>query len=601
MRWNNLLFLILVLLLSQSAYSQIAADCANAIPICNDTPVNGGTSGFGIDDFNGASSSGCLEPTITGAIESNSAWYRFRTGASGQLGFNIGFEASEDWDFALYRASDCGSLGDPVRCNFFDNRDMETFMGVGEDPTGNSDTFLYEDWLDVSPGEDYYLLINNFSNTNSGFSIQFSGQIFETNPFDALDCSIINNLLGPPQAACEGEIVLLDATTYDVVSYTWYEDTGSGYQVIPGETGATLNVTTSALYRVEVIRTTQNNLISDVQVYFSPSPVAQPLSDAISCSGTNSFDLNTKNAELLGMQNPDDHVITYHEDPADAQLGVNAVSSPYSALPGSVTFYARLTSRENPSCFDATQSFDLTVVQTPELDIETEVYICESTNGVTIGDPVGNPQFDYLWSTGETSSSILVDQSGSYTVSVTNSENGQICQATRTVEVVISLTPRIADILVEDLQNNNTVQVFTELDEPYGYQIDGGETQSSNLFVDVPPGLHTVTVIDPQGCGSVSAEVTVVGFPKFFTPNGDGANDYWHIQGLETLQDPVVRIFNRYGMLLKQLDAQSDGWDGTFNGKELPSTDYWFKLTYVDVRGERVEAAYINNHFALRR
>ena len=228
--------------------------------------------GYGVDDFNGANSSGCLEPTITGAIESNSAWYRFRTGASGQLGFNIGFDASEDWDFALYRASDCGSLGDPVRCNFFDNRDMETFMGVGEDPGGNTDTFLYEDWLDVVPGEDYYLLINNFSNTNSGFSIQFSGQIFVTNPFDALDCSIISNLLGPPMAACEGDNVVLDATTNDVLSYTWYADTGSGYQLIPGETGATLGVTTSAMYRVEVIRTTMNNLISDVQVYFSLTP-----------------------------------------------------------------------------------------------------------------------------------------------------------------------------------------------------------------------------------------------------------------------------------------------------------------------------------------
>ena len=601
MKWNDLLSLALVLLFSQSVLSQIAADCINAIPICNNTPVNGGTLDFGIDDFNGASSSGCLEPTVTGAIESNSAWYRFRTGASGQLGFNIGFDASEDWDFALYQASDCGSLGDPVRCNFFDNRDRETFMGVGEDPTGNTDTFLYEDWLEVAPGEDYYLLINNFSNTNSGFSIQFSGQIFVTNPYDALDCSIINNLLGPPVAACVGDTVVLDATTNDVVSYSWYADTGSGFQLIPGETGATLDVSTSAMYRVEVIRTTQNNLISDVQVYFSPIPVAEPISDTIACSGIDSFDLFSKNSEVLGTQNPDDYVVTYHEDPADAQLGINAISSPYSASPGTITLYARLTSVENPSCYDASQSFDLVVVQTPELDIETEVFECESTQGVEIGDPIGDPRFEYVWSTGETSSSIFVTQSGSYTVTATNMENGQVCQLSSTVDVVISLTPRITDILVEDLQNNNTVQVITELDQVYEYQLDDGEVQSSNLFTNVVPGMHTVTVTDPSGCGSVSAEVTVVGFPKFFTPNGDGSNDYWHIQGIETLQDPVVHIFNRYGLLLKELDAETGGWDGTFNGRDLPSTDYWFKLTYIDVRGERVEATFINNHFALRR
>ena len=85
-------------------------------------------------------------------------------------------------------------------------------MGIGEDPTGSPTTVLYEDWINVVPGEDYYLMINNFSNNNSGFSIQFTGDIFITNPYDALDCSIINNLLGPPRAACDNEIVILDAT-----------------------------------------------------------------------------------------------------------------------------------------------------------------------------------------------------------------------------------------------------------------------------------------------------------------------------------------------------------------------------------------------------
>ncbi|MGB3149918.1 MAG: hypothetical protein WBB27_04580, partial [Maribacter sp.] len=88
------------------ALGQVSPDCVNAVPICNNTPVNGGTNGFGIDDFNGSSVSGCIAQA-TGTIESNSGWYRFRTGESGQLGFNIGFDVSEDWDFALYRTNDC--------------------------------------------------------------------------------------------------------------------------------------------------------------------------------------------------------------------------------------------------------------------------------------------------------------------------------------------------------------------------------------------------------------------------------------------------------------------------------------------------------------
>jgi hypothetical protein len=180
------------------------------------------------------------------------------------LGFNIGFDISEDWDFALYRAADCTSLGDPIRCNFFDNSDEDAFVGVGEDPTGNASNVQYEDWIQVTAGEDYYLLINNFSNSNSGFSIQFSGQIFETNPFDALDCSIINNLLGAPLAACDNQNVVLDATSVNAVAYTWYSDIGMGYQVVPGETAPTLDVTTSAMYRVQVTTSVPPNIISEV-------------------------------------------------------------------------------------------------------------------------------------------------------------------------------------------------------------------------------------------------------------------------------------------------------------------------------------------------
>jgi len=134
---KNLLgsFLSLLLFLGTTQmFAQISPDCANAIPICTNTPLNGGTNGFGIDDFAGAAESGCLEKTLSGSIESNSTWYRFKTGATGQLGFNIGFDSNEDWDFALYRANGCDTLGDPVRCNFFDNRqDPKTFTGVGVD------------------------------------------------------------------------------------------------------------------------------------------------------------------------------------------------------------------------------------------------------------------------------------------------------------------------------------------------------------------------------------------------------------------------------------------------------------------------------------
>lgn len=603
MRSLTICLLICLVLGTFGLLAQISPNCDTAIPICSNTPVNGGTQDYGTDDFNGVSTSGCLEQTITGAIESNSAWYRFRTGASGQLGFNIGFDTSEDWDFALYRTTDCSSLGEPVRCNFFDNRDEEAFMGVGEPPSGNSGTVLYEDWLAVQPNEDYYLLINNFSNNNSGFSIQFSGDIFVSNPYDALDCSIINNLLGSPIAVCSNQNSVLDASnTPDAgISYTWYRNTGSGFQIIAGESGDTLSVLTSALYRV-VVTTATGNIISDVQVGFIQAPVTGGVQDEAVCSDMLVFDLSQKDQEALGSQDPDEFLVSYHQSTADAVSGSNPMPKSYPLITGTETLYIRTTSVQNNMCFDASEQFQLTVVATPVLNFPSEVFICEQSNGITIGETSPDPLVSYSWDSGQNSPAIQVAQEGTYTLTATHSQAGQLsCTATVTVTVTISESPAIAEIIVGDLQRNNSVEVMTVSEGNYEFQLDSGPYQNFNFFPNVAPGMHTVTVNDLKGCGMITEIITVVGFPKFFTPNGDGVNDQWHIIGVATLPNAVVYVYDRYGKLLKQMEADYPGWDGTYNGRLLPPSDYWFKLTYTDNTGLNVEARYLNNHFALKR
>ena len=556
--------------------------------------------GFGIDDFNASAETGCLEQALEGSIESNSAWYRFRTGASGQLGFNIGIDTSEDWDFALYQTNDCNNLGEPIRCNFFDNQDGEAFIGVGEDPSGKTANVQYEDWLQVNPGEDYYLLINNFSNSNSGFSIQFSGHIFVTNPFDALDCSIINNLLGPPISACENETVVLDATTSDATTYNWFADVGSGFTQITGEHSPTLQVTASASYRVEVVRSA-GNIFSDVQVAFSTMPVANPVSDDASCSGLDLYDLSQKDQEVLGAQLAEDFVVSYYSSQGDATNGTNVLSKQYATQSGTQTIYIRISSIDNPRCFDISQSFRLINLETPVLDFALEAFLCETDSGVVIGDDSPNSNYSYFWDSGETTPTITVSQPGSYTVTVTNTQSNLSCSDSVPIVVTASSPPQIIDIEIEDLRNNNTVTIRTNSVNDFEFQLDDGILQAGHKFYDVSPGLHTITVSDPKGCGAVTEEIVVVGFPKFFTPNGDGVNDYWRITGIELLDSPFILIYDRFGKLLVQLDPNDSGWTGLVNGKPLPESDYWFKLSYTDITGRTVIARYVNNHFSLKR
>ena len=588
------------ILVSSNTVAQISPDCTTAIPICNNTPVNSGTNSYGVDDFNGANTSGCLEKTLSGAIESNSAWYRFRTNATGQLGFNISIDTSEDWDFALYKSNDCNNLGTPVRCNFKDNKDENSFIGVGEDPTGNTNNNGYEAWLSVSPGEDYYLLINNFSNINSGFSIQFSGNIFTTNPYDALDCSIISNLLGPPIAACEADYIELDATTSDALSYSWYKNLGSGFVQIAGESNPTLVILDSAEYRVVVARAA-GNIISDVQVGFTPNPMANRVSNKEFCYDENSIDLNAVDAEVLGAQNPQEFVVSYHSTFSDAVNNVNGLDKNHPKSSGTETIYIRVTSFENPKCYDVSQDFNIVVSEEIIQDFPSIVYLCEDVSTAILGDDTPNANYTYLWHSGETSSVITASVAGTYTLTISTNTGGITCSESFTIELVISNAPVISNVIVSDLQDNNTVTIETLEIGDYEYRIDNEAYQDSAFFENVLPGLHTFYVNDIKGCGIASETVVIVGFYKFFTPNGDGVNDNWTVEGLDTLDSPLLSIFDRYGKLIKQLNTSQPLWDGYYNGVQMPASDYWFQLSFLDTNGERVLAKYINNHFALKR
>ncbi|TEB41710.1 hypothetical protein D0809_24000, partial [Flavobacterium circumlabens] len=87
--------------------------------------------------------------------------------------------------------------------------------------------------------------------------------------------------------------------------------------------------------------------------------------------------------------------------------------------------------------------------------------------------------------------------------------------------------------------------------------------------------------------------VTEIPFVKFFTPNNDGYNDSWTIDPVYLAPHSSIRIFDRYGKLLKELTANTT-WDGTYIGQDLPSSDYWFIATGLN-------GVLFKGHFSLKR
>jgi len=139
----------------------------------------------------------------------------------------------------------------------------------------------------------------------------------------------------------------------------------------------------------------------------------------------------------------------------------------------------------------------------------------------------------------------------------------------------------------------------------YEFRIDTGAFQPSSHFYNVPIGEHTAWVRDiASGCSAFTT-FSVFGYPKFFTPNGDGYNDTWNIPGLQGHPEARIYIYDRYGKLIKQMSPQGEGWDGTFNGKQLPSTDYWFTVEFTTdfVANKELDGRKVSykGHFSLKR
>jgi gliding motility-associated-like protein len=271
---------------------------------------------------------------------------------------------------------------------------------------------------------------------------------------------------------------------------------------------------------------------------------------------------------------------------------------------------ATVENPKNSTCIEET-ILSFIVNPLPKIDLNTDgnenqlvcsnlpTFSVQLNGGITDGSPITN--YTYVWKkdgtiiNGQTNYTLEVNSEGLYTVDVVTAQG---CSRTRTIQVTASDIAKIESVEVLDINDINsiTITVSGAGDYEYSFNDPTGPFISSNVFENIPSGIYTIYVNDKNGCGIVSKEVAVVGAPKYFTPNGDGLNDYWNVKGTNTAANSksVIRIFDRYGKLLKQIFPNNNGWDGTFNGQPLPSDDYWYIAVLEDGRE-------IKGHFALKR
>lgn len=307
------------------------------------------------------------------------------------------------------------------------------------------------------------------------------------------------------------------------------------------------------------------------------------------------FNLTDANSQLL--QDNTNLTVDYYETYQEALLEINPLPTSYfNTVPYQHTIYGRLSA--NNDCF-AISPVILKVSNGPEVEPYQEFFYCSNlfpepltlTGGIVNDIP---NDYYYNWSTGETTIEIEVNEPGLYTVEVTDVKG---CSSLRTIRVFTSGLPTLTVDITDGIENNQVVvNANGDGDYEYAMNLENGPYQDDNTFENVTAGIQTVFVRDKNGCGIASLSFPVIGFPKFFTPNGDAQNDYWTIKGFddEFLANSKVQIFNRYGKLLTVLTAQNRFWDGRYNGNPMPSDDYWFSVQLQDGR-------LFTRHFSLKR
>ncbi|GLB53293.1 hypothetical protein NBRC110019_23340 [Neptunitalea chrysea] len=323
--------------------------------------------------------------------------------------------------------------------------------------------------------------------------------------------------------------------------------------------------------------------------------------------GVEVFNLTLSAAAVLGGQDATVYTVTLYETYADAENQQNELPvDEWDAYEtGSNTLYAIVTNNSTGCINGDPITIVLEVESLPEvvLDELGGIVCVDATNNPIIGTDLG-AGYTYAWNTGATSPTIEITEGGEYYVTITDINSYNQCSyESNHVYLEEASLPSVTPMVLQSEMFNgeNRVEVISEGVgvSDFEYQLDNEPMQSSGLFTGIEPGIHTITITEMNGCGSLTLEISVIDYMKYFTPNGDGVNDTWRVIGLESQTNAQIFIFDRQGKLVKQMSSTSDGWNGTYNGNMLPSSDYWFKVVYTEPNTGEVKE--FNSHFTLKR
>lgn len=436
---------------------------------------------------------------------------------------------------------------------------------------------------------------NNLANTSllQNGTTYYASQTINGCESDRVPISINIQTTATPSADsnqifCASQNPTLSSIQIAGTAIKWYDINGNDL------TSTILLQNNQTYYATQTVNNCESSIKSTVTISLISSLPANNYSKSF-CDNLNdateAINLMDYNTNLTA--NTNDYSFNYYTTliGAENQLSNAKITNPnnYNITLGENKIYVRINS--NTPCF-AIAELKLSLFPKPNILINDLMPICENSS-ITIN--AGSNFTNYLWSTGNTNSSIIITNPGDYSVLVSNDYGSISCSSTKNFVVKKSIIATITSIETKDwTDTNNSIIIYTTGTGDYEYSLDRIHYQVNNEFSNLANGKYTVSVRDKNGCGIVNDTVYLLMYPKFFTPNGDGFNDTWKIKFSDNENDIVIKIFDRYGKLIKEL-SQNNSWDGTYIGNQLPADDYWFTATRPNTDTE------YKGHFSLKR
>lgn len=370
----------------------------------------------------------------------------------------------------------------------------------------------------------------------------------------------------------------------------WFDTQTGGTQLATGSSFTTPALTDTTTYYATVSVNGCNTLTrTPVTVVVNQNPTVISVENDLICSGT----------AILNATPSAGNIYWYESLTSTAPIFIGE-SFQTPALTSTTSYYVEA---DNSNCTSSLRTEVIAEVDNtePEFNLLQDTFIlCEDIGSVSLETTNPQANYKYVWKkegsllVGDLAS-IDVSSSGTYTVSAISEAGCESLEQTITVTDSEKATITINDIIITDDSDNNSIQVANANlgNGDYEFAIDNefGTYEEVGYFPNLTTGIHTLYIRDKGGCGTETLMFSILAYPKFFTPNGDNENDLWKISGFDSTfyTTSEISIYNRYGNLVYKIDSTSEGWDGNSNGKNVPSNDYWFRVTLTDINGLSIE------------